>query len=242
MPALARPRPGPPVSSPSTSATPAIQRAWRPRDRALVGRAAQPGERILAHRLEHVEARLAVGAVAAHEQALVAERRDAVEHVPGAGRRRRHGLRRVEREPADEHRELAEERLLVGREQAVAPVDDVAQRAVARLDVTRIGAQQVEALVEAPADGARREHPRARRRKLEGERQPVEPAAHRRDVGRVLVGQREVGAAGARPLHEQPHRLGFADGRRPWPRSAREGRAAAPAAPARRGGAAARGW
>ncbi len=42
---------------------------------------------------------------------------------------------------------------------------------------------------------------------LEGERQAVEPRAHRGDVGRGLVGQREAGRDGARALDEQLHGL-----------------------------------
>jgi hypothetical protein len=175
-------------------------------------RVAQAGESVRAYRLEHVEARLAVGVLAAHQQALVAERGDAVEHVRRA-RPRGDGRRGVEREAADEHAQRVERGLLVGGEQRVAPVDHVAERAVPRLGVARVGAQQVEPVLEPPEQGARREQPRARRRELEGERESVEAAAHRGDVAGVLVGEGEVGTAGAGALHEQAHRLGLSNRR-----------------------------
>jgi hypothetical protein len=66
----------------------------RPR-RRLASRLREAGEGVRAHRLEHGEARLAVDVVAPHEEALVAERRHAIEHVRrvGVGRRRRRDRR-----------------------------------------------------------------------------------------------------------------------------------------------------
>ena len=88
----------------------------------------EPLERVLPHRLEHSEAGLAFGHALGAKQAVVQERLDPVDHVQVevAG----HGRGTVEREAADEHAEAREERLLVGREEVVAPVDRGAKRPV----------------------------------------------------------------------------------------------------------------
>jgi hypothetical protein len=155
-----------------------VARVARPEPLGLAGLGEALGG-VLPHRLEQVEARLAVGLLAPHQQALVAQRGDAVEHLrlAAGGVGRGDGLRGVEREAAAEHRQRAEQRLLAGREQRVAPVDGGAHGAVARVGVARLGAEQVDAPVEAGEQGARREHPRARRPRARA------PAAARRGGG-----------------------------------------------------------
>ena len=85
-------------------------------------------ERVFPHRLEHSEARLALGHALGAQQVVVQERLEPVDHVEVevAG----HGCRTVEREAADEHTEAREERLLSGRKEVVAPVDRGAECSV----------------------------------------------------------------------------------------------------------------
>ena len=84
----------------------------------------QPLAAVLAERLEHDEARLAVVGHALHEQAVVDERGDAVEDVDAqvlAGVA--DGLGRLERAAAGEDRQAAKELLLGRCQQVVAPLD-----------------------------------------------------------------------------------------------------------------------
>ena len=71
--------------------------------------------------------------------------------------------------------------------------------------------EQHEPLVEPVGDLARAERAGARRRQLDGERQPVEPAAQPRDVGGVVLAQLEARAHGHGALGEQARRSGGAD-------------------------------
>ena len=106
---------------------------------------AQPLPSVLAERLEHDEARVAVVGHALDEQAVVDERGDAVEDVDAevlAGVA--DGLGRLERAAAGEDREAPEQRLLGRRQQVVAPVDRAAQRLLALRQVARAAGQQLE--------------------------------------------------------------------------------------------------
>ena len=67
--------------------------------------------------------------------------------------------------------------------------------------------QHVEPFVEPPPQLVDREQRDARGGELDRERQPVEPAADGGDVGRVLVGELEVGPQRDRALDEQLDRL-----------------------------------
>jgi len=77
--------------------------------------------RVLAQRLEKEEAVVAERL----DEALLDQRRDMVEIGPGDG------LGGVERERSAKDRQPAERRLLVGREEIVAPLDRRAQRPLA---------------------------------------------------------------------------------------------------------------
>ena len=78
----------------------------------------------LAHSLQHGEARLPAWTCFLSQQALVQERGDALERVDHRFTEyTRDGLRRLQREPTDEDREASEQRLLLGRQQVVAPGD-----------------------------------------------------------------------------------------------------------------------
>ena len=59
------------------------------------------------------------------------------------------GLRRLQREPADEDAEASEQSLLFGRQQVVAPGDRIAQRLLAGRQVPRAARQQREPALQA---------------------------------------------------------------------------------------------
>ena len=149
-------------------------------------------ERVLADRLEHPEARLAVGVFAQpQQQALLDQRVEVFEHVGRAVGVADRG-RGLEPQAADEHAQAPEQRLLPLEQQVVAPGDRVAQRPLALVGVLRAAGQQGQPLVEPAQERLRRERPHARRRQLDRERQAVEPPADRGDRIGVLVGQLEV--------------------------------------------------
>ena len=133
----------------------------------LVGLAAclESLERVRADRLEHREARLAVGLLLLAEQAVVDQRRQARQEPVAAADR----LGGLERAAADEDGEAREQRLLVGAEQLVAPVDRRAQRLLALGQVARAAGEELEAAARAgraapAARAASRARPPARSR------------------------------------------------------------------------------
>ena len=206
----------------------------------LVGLAArlEPLERVGADRLQHREARLAVGLLLLAEQAVVDQRREAGQDARAAADR----LGGLERAAADEDGEPREERLLVRPEQRVAPVDRRAQRLLARGQVARAAGEQVEALLEPGEQRLRREQLRARGRQLDRERQAVEPDADLGDRRRVRARDGEVGLDRLRALDEERDRLVLRQ-RRELRQMRRVGQrsAAAPGTRARRRGGAASG-
>ena len=87
---------------------------------------------VVADRLEHAEARLSAGLLG-HEQRPVDQVAEQVDHVIGRDRATADdGLGCLERAAAAEHREAREAPALRHGEQVVAPVDQRAQRLVAR--------------------------------------------------------------------------------------------------------------
>ena len=138
-------------------------------------------ERVLADRLEHPEARLAVGVLAQpQQQALLDERVEVFEGVARAVRVA-DGRGRLEPEAADEDGQAPEQRLLPLEQQVVAPGDRVAQRPLALVGVLGAAGQQGQPLVEPAQERLRRERAHPRRGQLDRERQAVEPAADLRD-------------------------------------------------------------
>ena len=142
------------------------------------------------------------------QQALVDERRDAVEDGDGkaeGGRRAivvysssvcpsaRDGFGCLQGEAAGEDGQPAEEGLFVGGEQVVAPGDRVAHGALPRGQVAGAAGQQAQPVGQARQEGGRGEGPHPGGGELDGQRQPVEAAddlGHRRRV---------LGASGRRP-------------------------------------------
>ena len=81
------------------------------------------------------------------------------------------------------------------------------ERLLALGDVARRAAEELEAAAQAIAQRLGREEAETSRGELDGEREPVEPAADLDDRRRVVVGDREVGPDRARPVDEQLDRL-----------------------------------
>ena len=99
----------------------------------------------LAHRLEHVKARLAAH-FGAHEQVLFHERSQAIENVePSVGH---HRSGRVLGEAAGEDAEAAEEDPLLGTQQVEAPLEGGAQRLVSLRQIPLGAAEQRQRLRE----------------------------------------------------------------------------------------------
>ena len=152
------------------------------------------------------------------------------------------GLGRGERAAAGEDGEAREERLLVGAEQVVAPVDRRAERLLAGGQVARAAGEEVEALLEPGEQRLGREQLRTRGGELDRERQAVEADADLGDRRRVRVRDREVGLHGPGALDEERDRVVLRERRRARAGGpGRAGRAAEPGTRARRrGGAGAR--
>ena len=142
-------------------------------------------------------------------------------------------LRRLQREAADEDAEAAEHRLLVGRQQAVAPFERGAQRLVAAQRQARAAGQHAKALVEPRAQAVDAEQRHARRRQLDGQRDAVEPPADVDHAARLCVTEREARLRGASARFEERDGAGLAGRGRAAHRSA---------PPARRADRPARAW
>ena len=95
-------------------------------DRLALGVVFKPLRRVLADRLEHREARLAILAGLAPEQAVVHERGEPLERRVDRADLGDGGQRAAARE----HRQLSQQRLVGSGEQVVAPVDRRPQRAL----------------------------------------------------------------------------------------------------------------
>ena len=164
----------------------------------------------LADRLEHPEARLAVGVLRAGAagSSRPARRAPSSSSSPKSPSRSQTASAASRRQPPTKTREAREERLLLRQQQVVAPGDRPAQRLLARGEVLRAARQQRQPLVEAAQERRRRERPHPGRRQLDRQRQAVQPDADLRHGRRVHVAEGEVGGRAARPLDEQPHRLG----------------------------------
>ena len=169
--------------------------------RVAVAALGQQLERVLTDRLQHPEPRVATGHWLGPKQIVVQERVHAVGDIElaisGDGRATFKG------EPADENGETCEERLLVHRQEVVAPSDRGAQRPMALGNIrTRLGLQKLEPAGRGDQDLARREQLDACRRELECERQSVEAHAECGDRLGVHLRERELGPRVAHAIHE----------------------------------------
>ena len=140
-----------------------------------------------------------------HELRQEVERLSGVELGSGAD-----ALDRLEREPACEHRQAAEQRLLRLREQVVAPVERRAQRLLARLRRPAASRQEAEPIVEPLRDLVDAE--RARTRAAASSMASGMPSSRRQISATAAAfcgrqGERRRDQPGA--LDEEPDRLGL---------------------------------
>ncbi len=142
------------------------------------------------------------------DQALVHQRADQpgdVEHldiVQAADR-----LGRVEIEALRERRQPPQQRALRVVEQRIGPVDGRPQRLLARQGGPAPAGEQAEALVEAVEQAVQGQGAQPGGGELDGQRQPVQPAADRHDDRDRVVADRQPDALGPGPVHEQRDRV-----------------------------------
>ncbi len=145
-----------------------------------------------------------------HDQRLVDERDEQVEHRVG-----RDGLIGADllghvQVPAGEHGQPAQQHLLGLIQQLVAPVHRGPQRLLPgrRRPVTRV--EQLEPVPQPVGDLLDRQRPDPRRGQLDAQRDAVQRPAQPGHRGRVLLGQGEAGPGARRARREQPD--GFVPG------------------------------
>ena len=167
----------------------------------------EPLARVQPDRLEQPVAPLASAFVRGDERLLD----EAREHV-GALRdieagSAAHGLDRVQLEAAGEDAESAQQHPLVRLEQIVAPLERRLERLLPRRRRATPGAEEPETVIEPVGHRGGTERAEPAGGELEREWQAVEPEADTRDIGRVLLVERESRCCRRRALDEQPHRL-----------------------------------
>src|SRR5215213_9996556 len=122
----------------------------------------------------------------------------------------RHPFRGVECESTDEYRETAEEGLLGIVEQVVAPPNRIAHGLLPQGQVTRAAAEQWQSQFQAFQQCGRGQDFDPGGRKLDRERESIDPID---DVGnrrQRLGGEAEIGPDGPCPLDKEPDRAGYA--------------------------------
>ena len=115
-------------------------------------------------------------------------------------------LGRVQLEPAGEHRQPRPQQPLGRAAQLIAPLDRGPQRLLPGRPGAAAPGQQAQPVAQPGVDLLRGQHRQPRRGQLDGQRQPLQPAAdpgHRRHV---RLGDREPRHHLRGPLGEQPHR------------------------------------
>jgi hypothetical protein len=170
-------------------------------DLVLVLALVKPLEGIFANRLEHPEPRLVEDRSLRSDQAAIDQRGEPVE-----GCRARHCLGAVGAKAAGERREGREQRLLLGAEQVVAPLDGGAERAVPLRHGRVRRLQHVEPAAETTQDRTRSEQVDPCGGQFECERQAVQADAQLGDRVSVFAGQFELGSSRLCPLDEERDR------------------------------------
>src|SRR4051812_19557780 len=128
----------------------------------------EPLLRIFAHRLEQPVA-FALGLD--YDERLIGELRDLLEHVRLVNiAESAYGLRRLQRPATREYGEAPEHRALFFRQQVVTPVDQRAQRLLARQHGAVASGKEAEAVVESRSNGLYRKRAHPRGGELDGER------------------------------------------------------------------------
>ena len=172
----------------------------------------QPGGRVLPDGLQQpVPARAGTG-VTELDQALVHQRTQMTQHLPGRHiRARGDRLGAGQAEPPSEGRQPGQHRPLGAGQQLPRPVHHGPQRLLPRQPGPRPAGQQREPLIEPGLQLARRHDPQPGRGQLDRQRDPIQPPAdppgHR--GGLLVPGQRHPLRGG--PVRQQPHRLAGQD-------------------------------
>jgi len=164
----------------------------------------------LAHRLQHAEARIgqAIGPALFHsDETVVVERAEAVNDRDG-GRARRIGDRLccLERRASDEDGETAKQRLLRRVEEVVTPADGRPQRLLPLRPIAPAAGEEPQAIVKTRQDRLGRQQADARRRQLDGQREPVQLVADLRHHRHVVVREPEPGHHVACPREKEADR------------------------------------
>jgi hypothetical protein len=160
--------------------------------------------RELAHGFQHPEARLAPPLLRLAQQARVHQRCHPVQHVGrAAAARAANPLRRVQREAANEDGQAAEEGLLLRRQVVVTPGDGVPHRLLPSRQVPPAAGQQRQPLLQPGEEGGGRQDLDPGGGELDGQRQPVEPAADVGDGRGVGLREGEVGPDRLRAVDEE---------------------------------------
>ena len=142
------------------------------------------------------------------DQRLLDESSEGVQDVHGVDRLAgAHRLRRLERRPAGEDREPAQDGPLRLGQQVVAPVDGGAQRLVPGEGRPAAAGQEAEAVVQPGRDLLHRQGAHPGGGQLDGQRHAVEAAAQLGHRAGVLVGHGERGLDGPGALDEQAARI-----------------------------------
>ncbi len=166
---------------------------------------AQGFPREVADRLESAIAR-AVLALLRHDERLVDQRCEEVQHVVGCqGFHAAHLLGRFEIEASGEHAQAIEQDLLVRLQQVIRPRDQGAQRLLALEDHPPATGEQLEAVAQARVDVGEREGAHACRGELQREWYPFEP---RHDLGhrrRFPLAKLECRLVRARAIDEEAY-------------------------------------
>ena len=198
-----------------------------PGDRLCLPVRHQPLQGVLPQRLQHLEAGVPLAVLLGEHQRAVDQPGQPVQHAarrdePGPARRcsslrahrvgrgrriGRHPLRRRQRPAAGEDGQAPEEGPLRLGEQGVAPVHRRGQGLLPGERGAAPAGQQAEAVVQLTQEVPHRQDGRAGGGQLQGQGDPVQPAAQLGHRPRVLGAQREARPGGAGALHEESHRL-----------------------------------
>ena len=158
---------------------------------------------VLADRVEHHVA-LLVRALFDAEQALVDERRDAIEDIDAdIARGATDAVGQVQVAATDEHGQAVEQPAGAGFEQVVAPRDRAPQRLLALRQVPRARGEQREVVLEPRDDLFGRQELDPCGGELDGQRHPVEPRGDPADCRRVCIRELECGSHRAGTGQEQ---------------------------------------
>ena len=172
---------------------------------ALAVLLAQAQAGVLRDRVEHAEAGAAVRPDAGEDQALVPQRREEAQRAV-AGRHELLG--RLDRPAAGEDAEPGEQRLLVGIEQRVAPVDRGAQRPLPLGKIAWPVGEKRDPLLEPLEDRLQRKDAGVCRGELDREREPVEAPADREHLATMAAADVQIGIRGGRARGKQVARVG----------------------------------